>query len=140
MFGLSAWEIILVMAVALIAVGPRRMPQLIRTLAEAMRTVRRASTEVRTALEEPLREVREPLNEMRAELSGVVEHASRYGATVDAEVETLNEHPAFAQVSEPGSTAAGDDAAIQAAPLEEIPSAEEEETASLHPPFRSSSE
>ncbi len=65
MFGLSFWEIGMVLIVALIFLGPKRLPGLARTLGGGLRQLRRASADIRKVSEEPRRETREPLREIR---------------------------------------------------------------------------
>lgn len=68
MFGLSFWEIALILMVALVVLGPKRLPDAARTLGRGLRSLRRASSDIRSVIEEPLREVQEPLQEMRNDL------------------------------------------------------------------------
>ena len=42
-FGIGGWEILLVLVVALIIWGPRRLPEIARTLGKIVRTLRKAS-------------------------------------------------------------------------------------------------
>ena len=72
MFGLSFWELGLIMLVALIVLGPKRLPALAKTLGKGLRELRKASTDLRSAIEEPLREVKRPLEEMRDDLVDTV--------------------------------------------------------------------
>lgn len=74
MFGLSFWEIAMVVLVALVVLGPKRLPGLARTIGSTLRSLRRASADLRHAVEEPLREVQQPLEEMRQELYETVHH------------------------------------------------------------------
>jgi len=72
MFGLSFWEIGLIMLVALVVLGPKRLPALAKTLGKGLRELRKASTDLRSAIEEPLQEVKRPLEEMRDDLVDTV--------------------------------------------------------------------
>jgi Tat protein translocase TatB subunit len=49
-FGIGPWEILLVLIVALIVVGPGRLPEIARTLGKTVRAIRRASAELTTAV------------------------------------------------------------------------------------------
>ena len=77
MFGLSIWEVSVILLVALVFVGPKRLPELLRTLGSAMRTLRSASDDVREALEEPLREIREPVTQVKQNVDGVLGQIER---------------------------------------------------------------
>ena len=77
MFGLSFWEMAVILVVALLALGPQRLPQALKAVARAMRELRRASSTLRDAIEEPLEEITRPVQEMRQEVAGVVRHLER---------------------------------------------------------------
>ena len=57
MFGLGTWEMAIILAAALIFIGPSKLPELARTLGKGMREVKRAmagfETEARKAVEIP---------------------------------------------------------------------------------------
>lgn len=72
MFGLSFWELGLIMLVALLVLGPKRLPALAKTMGKGLRELRKASTDLRSAIEEPLQEMRRPLEEMRDDLVDTV--------------------------------------------------------------------
>ena len=50
-FGGSLQELLLILVVALLVVGPKRLPEVGRMLARAMRELRRASDEFRSTIE-----------------------------------------------------------------------------------------
>ncbi|MGZ8637227.1 MAG: twin-arginine translocase TatA/TatE family subunit [Actinomycetota bacterium] len=76
MFNISAQELLLILVVALVVVGPRRLPNLGRTLGKGLRELRRAQDEVRKTVEVNLdEEDRPPLPRP---------HAPRRGASAAA--------------------------------------------------------
>jgi sec-independent protein translocase protein TatB len=77
MFGFSFWEIGLILVVALIVLGPKRLPALAKTIGKGLRELRRASSDLREAIEEPLEEVRKPLQDMRDDLMETVHNIER---------------------------------------------------------------
>jgi Tat protein translocase TatB subunit len=60
MFGLGIWEIVVILAVALIVLGPRRLPHMARQLGRALREFRRATNELRYSIDEATGEHRGP--------------------------------------------------------------------------------
>ncbi len=118
MFGLSFWEIGLIALVALVVLGPKRLPALAKTLGKGLRELRKASTDLRSAIEEPLQEVRRPLEDMRDDLVETVYRIEDEVETAAGADEALEQkegpHPALAEATETGDDApaeAGDEAA-----------------------------
>ena len=60
MFGLGIWEIAVIAAVALVVLGPRRLPGMARQLGRALREFRRATNELRYSIDEVTDERRQP--------------------------------------------------------------------------------
>jgi len=73
-FGLSFSELVVISVVTLIAVGPQKLPGMLRTLGQWMRKLRNLTTEVRhqTGIDQLLREegLHGGLNELRGILRG----------------------------------------------------------------------
>ncbi len=59
MFGIGMPELLLIMAVALLVLGPKRLPEIARSLGRGMAEFRRASSDLRNTLTNPLEEPRE---------------------------------------------------------------------------------
>ncbi len=56
MFGIGMPELLIIMAVALLVLGPKKLPEIARSLGRGMAEFRRASTELRNSLTAPLEE------------------------------------------------------------------------------------
>lgn len=56
MFGIGATEMILILVVALLVFGPKRLPDLARSLGKGMAEFRRASNDLRQTLQDAERE------------------------------------------------------------------------------------
>jgi TatA/E family protein of Tat protein translocase len=52
MFGLSFWEIALILGVALVVLGPSQLPQLARTFGKSLREFRKATDEFRNTIQD----------------------------------------------------------------------------------------
>ena len=48
--GIGIWEVLLIIVVILVVLGPQRVPEIARKLGQIVRTVRRASTDLSTAV------------------------------------------------------------------------------------------
>jgi sec-independent protein translocase protein TatA len=49
-FGIGPWEIFLILIVALLVIGPGKIPEIARTLGRTVRAIRKASAELTTAV------------------------------------------------------------------------------------------
>lgn len=66
MFGIGMPEFILILAVALIVIGPKKLPEVARTLGKAMGEFKRATNELRSAVN-----IDDDLNEMKQSFQDV---------------------------------------------------------------------
>jgi sec-independent protein translocase protein TatA len=57
--GIGIWEILLILIVALLALGPRRLPEIARTLGKAVRAIRKASADLTTSISRELEETKD---------------------------------------------------------------------------------
>lgn len=74
MFNVSGSELVIILLVALIVLGPDKLPDAIRKAGRVYGELRRMSTgfqaEIREALDEPMREVRDTMNTMKGGFMG----------------------------------------------------------------------
>lgn len=104
MFGISLSEIALIAVVALVVVGPQKLPGMLRTLGQWMGKLRRLTTEVRaqTGIDDILRNegIDGGLTELRGILRGDLRGAGRLATTPQndpyqdsIEVDAFREYP-----------------------------------------------
>ena len=67
MFGIDMPELIIILAVALLVLGPKKLPEIARSLGRGMAEFRRASSELRNTLTAPLDEPPAPKPEPKSE-------------------------------------------------------------------------
>ncbi len=77
MFGLGMWEILVILVVALIFIGPQKLPEIARSLGKGLREFRGAADQLRSSIEEPVQQVTKPLKDaiLNPEASISVEEA-----------------------------------------------------------------
>ncbi len=60
-------ELLIILVVALLVLGPRKLPEVARSLGRGMAEFRRASTDLRNSLTEPIDEIKETVRELGRE-------------------------------------------------------------------------
>jgi TatA/E family protein of Tat protein translocase len=80
MFGLSFWELAVILVVALIVLGPKKLPELAKSLGKGLQDLRRASVDLKSAIAEPMEEVRRPLEDLRRDF---VQAVHGFGREID---------------------------------------------------------
>jgi Tat protein translocase TatB subunit len=50
LFGISMWELLLILVVALIVLGPNKLPRIARSLGKTIRAIRKASSDITVAI------------------------------------------------------------------------------------------
>jgi len=69
MFGIGTQELILIFLVALIFLGPKKIPEIAKSLGKAVREFRRASSELKEEIEKEIEDIKEGIN-INKELKG----------------------------------------------------------------------
>jgi sec-independent protein translocase protein TatB len=78
MFGMGMPEILMILAIALVVIGPRKLPDLGRSLGRALKEFRKATNEFKSSLniEDDLSDVRRSFNEMNTDLKSTLSAAA----------------------------------------------------------------
>ncbi len=64
MFGIGMPELLIVLVVALLVLGPRKLPDAARSLGRGMAEFRRASADLRSSLTAPIDEIKETVRDL----------------------------------------------------------------------------
>jgi sec-independent protein translocase protein TatB len=130
MFDMSWSELLLIAVVALIAIGPKDLPKVLKTVAQFTRKARSLAREFQSSIEDMAREAE--LHEVKKELEGTgdlaheMEQSIDPGGTVARSLERPPEDASGAPVVDPESAppAAGEGAAATGSVAHEEPPAE----------------
>ena len=86
MFGIGMPEMLLILAVALIVIGPKKLPDLAKSLGRAFAEFRRATSEIKESLEiddRDLKDIKTTFDDMRDEIKEAVD--------IDVDLEPKNQ-------------------------------------------------
>jgi len=91
MFGIGAPEMILILAIALIVIGPKNLPALAKSLGRAFGEFKKATSELKDSLEvnTELQDVKKAFDEMNEDFKETIDIK---GSLVD-EVESVSPYP-----------------------------------------------
>lgn len=68
MFGLGPQEIIFIMFIALLIFGPKKLPELGRTIGKAMREFKKATSEIEKEVQSGIREIEGTVKEIKKDI------------------------------------------------------------------------
>jgi TatA/E family protein of Tat protein translocase len=99
MFGIGMPEMILILAIALIVIGPKKLPDLAKSLGRAMREFKRATSEFKESIEiddelKELKDVKKSFDDLSDEIRENVDVTKGLGDLNDNKKETNSTLPA----------------------------------------------
>jgi len=99
MFGIGMPEMILILAIALIVIGPKKLPDLAKSLGRAMREFKRATSEFKESIEiddelKELKDVKKSFDDLSDEISENMDVTKGLGNLNDNKKETNSTLPA----------------------------------------------
>jgi TatA/E family protein of Tat protein translocase len=106
MFGIGMPEMLLILAIALIVIGPKKLPDLAKSLGKALREFKQATSELKESidLDSDLKKVRESFDDIRGDVQGSA--GSDSGKTESKPPATAGEEPsASGEEASPENTA-----------------------------------
>ncbi len=110
MFGIGMPELILILAVALIVLGPKRLPEIARSLGKAMREFKNATNELKSAVnvEDDIKDIKHTINDVKSDVWNMAELQVDKMETVTPEKESKNSQESTEDIPvEPGSPVDG---------------------------------
>ena len=123
MFELSWGHIIVVAVVAIVVVGPKDLPRMLRALGQTVAKLRRMAGEFQSQFNEALREAE--LEDVKKSIEGIrdLNPARQIRDAIDQSLQDLDRQPPGQPGSAPapGTTAAGEATGPSAAPAEAVP-------------------
>ena len=89
MFGIGMPEMLLILAIALIVIGPKKLPDLARSLGRAMREFKKATSELKETMhiDEELSEVKKAFNGIHEDVKEVIDLKPAAEKTAEADGE-----------------------------------------------------
>lgn len=75
MFGIGMPELIIILAVALIILGPKRLPEIARSLGKAMREFKNATNELKNAvnMDDDIKDIKHTINDVKSDVWNMAE-------------------------------------------------------------------
>lgn len=79
MFNIGTQEMILVLVIALIVFGPKKLPEIGRTVGRTLRELKRASNELMSAVQTPFEDIKEQVSVDSYKIPDLLENDKKEG-------------------------------------------------------------
>ncbi len=102
MFGIGMPEMLLILAIALIVIGPKKLPDLAKSLGRALGEFKRATSEIKETMEldTGLKEIKEAFEDVDAHIKGADQVDIDYDPPPDNDDEDPTKEPPAPQAQE----------------------------------------
>jgi len=76
MFGIGVPELLIILAIALIVIGPKKLPDLAKSLGRALNEFKKATREFKNSLDidDDINTIKKPFNEINDDIRGVIKN------------------------------------------------------------------
>jgi TatA/E family protein of Tat protein translocase len=98
MGGLGIGELIVIFVIALLVFGPKKLPELGKSLGKGLREFKRATEDLKSNFDEQIREAERSLQETKADIKTTIEAPAN---TISSSEHTTTEHTTEPQTAEP---------------------------------------
>ena len=108
MFGIGMPEMILILAIALIVIGPKKLPDLAKSLGRAMNEFKKATREIKQSIDVDgdLKDVKQSFDDLNTDLRDAIDPLKSTGEKPAAE-SSGDEQPETSEETSPESTGEG---------------------------------
>jgi TatA/E family protein of Tat protein translocase len=88
MFGIGMPELLIILAIALIVIGPKKLPDLARSLGRAFNEFKKATQEIKDSLDidDEINEFKRPLDDMRNSFNKPWKHGQKHSSKDKADI------------------------------------------------------